>query len=103
MLSLASPLPEILEKVRLSGMDDGEVAGQSQQVPGPTLTRLTVGTQRLQADRILIIVLVLVLVVLLLVMSKVIVHDDVGVAVLVGSNSGRPCDRQRCSRGGGET
>ena len=99
MLSLASPLPEILEKVRLSGMDDGEVAGQSQQVPGPTLTRLTVGTQRLQADRILIIVLV----VLLLVMSKVIVHDDVGVAVLVGSNSGRPCDRQRCSRGGGET
>ena len=96
MLSLASPLPEILEKVRLSGMDDGEVAGQSQQVPGPTLTRLTVGTQRLQADRILIIVLVLV-------MSKVIVHDDVGVAVLVGSNSGRPCDRQRCSRGGGET
>ena len=101
MLSLASPLPEILEKVRLSGMDDGEVAGQSQQVPGPTLTRLTVGTQRLQADRILIIVLVLV--VLLLVMSKVIVHDDVGVAVLVGSNSGRPCDRQRCSRGGGET
>ena len=101
MLALASPLPEILEKVRLSGMDDGEVAGQSQQVPGPTLTRLTVGTQRLQADRILIIVLVLV--VLLLVMSKVIVHDDVGVAVLVGSNSGRPCDRQRCSRGGGET
>ena len=98
---MASPLPEILEKVRLSGMDDGEVAGQSQQVPGPTLTRLTVGTQRLQADRILIIVLVLV--VLLLVMSKVIVHDDVGVAVLVGSNSGRPCDRQRCSRGGGET
>jgi hypothetical protein len=73
---LLSVFPEIFEKVSLSGMNHGEVAGQAQQVPRPPIaaTRpllpMAIWTQRLEDDRIFVILIIIFILIIIVGMNN---------------------------------
>jgi hypothetical protein len=96
-------------------MHNGHIAGQAQQVPGPTAAviggPLAVRAQGLEAYRVPVVVVIIIVIVVFVGIRITVVHVVVVVVVSVcwvswgqsRRQAGRAGDRWRRRRGGGET